>query len=34
MHVRGNIPSNLLAKHFFSNNVEGPFVELNFRKGK
>ena len=28
------IPSKLLTKHFFPNDIEGLFVELNFRKYK
>ena len=32
--VRDNIPSKLQTKHFFPNDIEGLFVELNFRKCK
>ena len=32
--VKEDITSNLLIKHNFPNNVEGLFVELNFRKSK
>ena len=34
IHVRGVIPSKLLTKHFFSEDIEGLFVELNFRNCK
>ena len=29
-----DIPSKLLIKYFFPNDIKGPFVELNFRKSK
>ena len=32
--VREDIPSKLLTKHNFPSDVEGLFVELNFRKSK
>ena len=32
--VKENIPSKLLTKHNFPSDVEGLFVELNFRKSK
>ena len=32
--VKEDIPSNLLIKHDFPSDVEGLFVELNFRKSK
>ena len=32
--VRKDIPSKLLTKHNFASDVEGLFVELNFRKSK
>ena len=34
IYVRDCIPSKLLTKHFFPNNIKGLFVELNFRKCK
>ena len=34
IHVREVILSKLLTKHFFPNDIEGLFVELNFRKYK
>ena len=34
IYVRDVIPSKLLTKHFFPNDIEGLFVELNFRKCK
>ena len=34
IHIRENIPSKLLEKHKFSDDIEGLFVELNFRKVK
>ena len=33
-YVQDDIPSKLLTKHFFPNDIEGLFVELNFRKYK
>ena len=32
--IRGDIPSRVLAKHVFSDDIEGLFIELNFRKAK
>ena len=32
--VMDDIPNKLLTKHNFSSDVEGLFVELNFRKSK
>ena len=34
IHVQEVILSKLLTKHFFPNDIEGLFVELNFRKCK
>ena len=34
MYVRNDIPSKLLTKHFFPNDIKGLFVELNFRKSE
>ena len=34
IYVRGDIPSKLLTKHSFPNDIEGLFVEINFRKSK
>ena len=34
IYVREDIPSKKLEKHNFSHDVEGIFVELNFRKCK
>ena len=34
IYVRDDIPSKLLKKHFFPNDIEGLFVQLNFRKFK
>ena len=34
IYVRENIPSKILRKNLFPNDVEGIFVELNFRKSK
>ena len=34
IYIRENIPSKLLEKHNFSDDIEGLFVELNFRKVK
>ena len=32
--MRSDIPSNLLTKHSFLNDIEGLFAEINFRKSK
>ena len=32
MYVRNDIPGKLLTKHNFPNDIEGLFVETNFRK--
>ena len=32
VYVREDIPSKQLTKHTFSENIEGIFIELNFRK--
>ena len=34
VYVRSDIPCKQLNKHGFSNNIEGIFVEINFRKSK
>ena len=34
IYIREDIPSKLLTKHNFSENVEGLFVEINLRKSK
>ena len=34
IYIRENFPSKLLEKHNFSGDIEGLFVELNFRKVK
>ena len=34
IYIRDDIPSKLLTKHVFSDDIEGLFVELNFRKSK
>ena len=34
IYLRDNIPSKLLTKLFFPNDIEDLFVELNFRKTK
>ena len=34
MYVRDDVPSKLLTKHFFPNDIKGLFVELNFRKSE
>ena len=34
IYVRSDIPSKLLTKHSFPNDIEGLFVEINFRKSK
>ena len=32
--IRDDIPSRLLNKHVFPDDIEGLFIELNFRKVK
>ena len=34
IYIRDDIPSKLLTKHVFPDDIEGLFVELNFRKSK
>ena len=34
IYIRDNVPSKLLTKHVFPDDIEGLFVELNFRKSK
>ena len=34
IYIRENIPSKILEKHNFSDDIEGLFAELNFRKVK
>ena len=34
IYARRDIPSKLLTKHSFPNDIEGLFVEINFRKSK
>ena len=34
IYVREDIPSKILRKHIFPNDIEGIFVEINFRKSK
>ena len=34
IYVREDIPSKILRKHFFPNDIEGVFVEIDFRKSK
>ena len=34
IYVREDIPSKLLDKHCFPDDIEGMFIELNFRKSK
>ena len=34
IYVREDIPSKLLKKHNFQYDIEGLFIELNFRKSK
>ena len=34
IYVREDIPSKILKKHLFPNDIEGIFVEINFRKSK
>ena len=32
--IRDDIPSRVLTKHVFPDDIEGLFIELNFRKAK
>ena len=34
IYIHDNFPSKLLTKHVFPDDIEGLFVELNFRKSK
>ena len=34
IYIRDDIPSRVLAKHVFPDDIEGLFIELNFRKTK
>ena len=34
VYVREDVPSKLLLKHCFKDDIEGLFVEINFRKSK
>ena len=34
IYVRGDVPSKVLRKNLFANDIEGIFVEINFRKSK
>ena len=34
IYVRDDIPGNVLRKHLFPNDIEGIFVEINYRKSK
>ena len=34
IYIRDDIPSKLLTKHVFPDDIKGLFVELNFRKNK
>ena len=34
MYIRDDSPSKLLLKHVFSSDIEGLYIELNFRKCK
>ena len=34
IYIRDDFPSKLLTKHVFPDDIEGLFVELNFRKSK
>ena len=34
IYILDDIPSKLLTKHVFPDDIEGLFVELNFRKSK
>ena len=32
--IRADIPSRVLPRHVFPDDIEGLFIELNFRKAK
>ena len=32
--IRDDIPSRVLTKHVFPDDIKGLFIELNFRKAK
>ena len=34
IYVREDIPSKVLRKHFFRNDIEEIVIEINFRKSK
>ena len=34
IYIRSDIPSRKLSKHNFTNDIEGLFIEFNFRKSK
>ena len=34
IYVREDIPTKILAKHNFPEDIEGIFLEINFRKSK
>ena len=34
IYIRGDIPRRLLSKHVFPSDIEGLYIELNFRKSK
>ena len=34
IYIRDDFPSRLLSKHVFPNDIEGLYIELNFRKRK
>ena len=34
IYVREEIPNRMLGKHNFPGNIEGLFIELNFRRSK
>ena len=34
IYIRDDIPSRLLSEHVFPSDIEGLFIELNFRKYK
>ena len=34
IYMRSDIPCKQINKHEFSDNIEGIFVEINFRKSK
>ena len=34
IYIRDDIPSRLLSKHVFPSDIEGLYIELNFRKCK